>query len=121
FVPRRIDEGRAAGECAIERGTHPPVGATGNVLARYPFRARDRIHRADEGQGNPEPWLDVPQRKDVILPPEVSAVHPTTRERMVGHHDHDTLAGGAQCRHFGWQDHIFPLRNIKPWLWIPLP
>src|SRR5436309_11924013 len=23
--------------------------------------------------------------------------------------------------HFGWQDHIFPLRNIKPWLWIPLP
>src|SRR2546425_7841307 len=23
--------------------------------------------------------------------------------------------------HFGWQDHVFPLREVKSWLWIPLP
>jgi len=38
---------------------------------------------------------------------------------VVAHHP--PVSGGVHGGHFGWQDHIFPLRNIKPWLWIPLP
>src|SRR5439155_25067176 len=37
---------------------------------------------------------------------------------VVAHHP--PVSGGVHGGHFGWQDHIFPLRNIKPWLWIPL-
>src|SRR2546427_273477 len=31
------------------------------------------------------------------------------------------LSGGPHGGHFGWQDHVFPLREVKSWLWIPLP
>jgi calcineurin-like phosphoesterase family protein len=34
---------------------------------------------------------------------------------------HPLVSGGVHGGHFGWKDHLFPLRNIKPWLWIPLP
>ncbi len=34
---------------------------------------------------------------------------------------HPLRSGGAHGGHFDWKDHIFPLRAIKPWLWIPLP
>jgi hypothetical protein len=38
---------------------------------------------------------------------------------VVGHHP--LASGGPHGGHFGWQDHIFPLRALKSWLWIPLP
>ncbi len=38
---------------------------------------------------------------------------------VVGHHP--PASGGAHGGHFGWRDHVFPLRNLKSWLWIPLP
>ena len=38
---------------------------------------------------------------------------------VVAHHP--LASGGAHGGHFEWQDHVFPLRHIKPWLWIPLP
>jgi hypothetical protein len=34
---------------------------------------------------------------------------------------HPLRSGGVHGGHFGWKDHIFPLRVIKPWLWVPLP
>ena len=34
---------------------------------------------------------------------------------------HPLVSGGVHGGHFGWKDHLFPLRNIEPWLWIPLP
>jgi hypothetical protein len=39
---------------------------------------------------------------------------------VVGAH-HPLVSGGVHGGHFGWKDHLFPLRNIEPWLWIPLP
>jgi hypothetical protein len=39
---------------------------------------------------------------------------------VVGAH-HPLVSGGVHGGHFDWKDHIFPLRNIEPWLWIPLP
>ncbi len=43
-----------------------------------------------------------------------------TRAVVVVAH-HPLLSGGPHGGHFGWQDHVFPLRNLKPWLWLPLP
>jgi calcineurin-like phosphoesterase family protein len=34
---------------------------------------------------------------------------------------HPLRSGGEHGGHFHWKDHLFPLRAIKSWLWIPLP
>lgn len=34
---------------------------------------------------------------------------------------HPLVSGGVHGGHFDWKDHVFPLRAIAPWLWIPLP
>ncbi len=34
---------------------------------------------------------------------------------------HPLASGGPHGGHFGWQAHLFPLRAVKSWLWIPLP
>ena len=34
---------------------------------------------------------------------------------------HPLAAGGPHGGQFGWADNVFPLRTVKPWLWIPLP
>lgn len=38
---------------------------------------------------------------------------------VVGHHP--LASGGPHGGHFDWRDHIFPLRVLKGWLWLPLP
>ena len=42
----------------------------------------------------------------------------TRRVIVVAHHPLET--GGKHGGHFGWTDHVFPLREWKPWLWLPL-
>jgi hypothetical protein len=34
---------------------------------------------------------------------------------------HPLATGGEHGGYFGWEDHLFPLRQAVPWLWIPLP
>jgi calcineurin-like phosphoesterase family protein len=34
---------------------------------------------------------------------------------------HPLATGGEHGGYFGWEDHVFPLRQAVPWLWIPLP
>lgn len=38
---------------------------------------------------------------------------------VMGHHP--LVSGGEHGGFFDWKDHLFPLRQLKPWLWIPLP
>jgi Calcineurin-like phosphoesterase len=38
---------------------------------------------------------------------------------VVAHHPF--ASGGEHGGHFTWQEHLFPLRTVAPWLWIPLP
>jgi hypothetical protein len=38
---------------------------------------------------------------------------------VVGHHPIES--GGQHGGYFGWQRHLFPLRRLASWLWIPLP
>ena len=43
-------------------------------------------------------------------------------DRMVVIAAHHPLAsGGVHGGYFGWRDHLFPLRPVVPWLWLPLP
>lgn len=34
---------------------------------------------------------------------------------------HPLSSGGVHGGHFGWRDHLFPLRPVASWLWLPLP
>jgi hypothetical protein len=34
---------------------------------------------------------------------------------------HPLVSGGVHGGHFGLLDHLFPLRAVAPWLWLPLP
>jgi hypothetical protein len=34
---------------------------------------------------------------------------------------HPLVSGGVHGGHFGLLDHLFPLRAVVPWLWLPLP
>ncbi len=38
---------------------------------------------------------------------------------VVGHHP--LASTGRHAGYFGWKDHIFPLRNVAKWMWLPLP
>ncbi|MBI2841413.1 MAG: metallophosphoesterase [Acidobacteria bacterium] len=38
---------------------------------------------------------------------------------VLGHHP--LVSGGRHGGHFGWMDHIVPLRAWNGWLWLPLP
>lgn len=38
---------------------------------------------------------------------------------IVGHHP--MVSGGVHGGHFSVLDHLFPLRALKSWLWVPLP
>jgi hypothetical protein len=58
---------------------------------------------------------------DEIVDSIRSAIH-GARERLVvvaGHHPLAT--GGNHGGYFGWKDHLFPLLQVVPGLWIPLP
>lgn len=45
---------------------------------------------------------------------------PGGRTMIVAGH-HPVVSGGQHAGYFGWKDYFFPLRNVRPWLWIPLP
>jgi Calcineurin-like phosphoesterase len=34
---------------------------------------------------------------------------------------HPLRTGGVHGGHFGWKDHLFPLQQVAPWAWLPLP
>ncbi|HKV76003.1 MAG TPA: metallophosphoesterase [Gemmatimonadales bacterium] len=38
---------------------------------------------------------------------------------VLGHHP--LRSGGEHGGFFDWKDHLFPLRNVASWLWLPLP
>lgn len=42
------------------------------------------------------------------------------RMAVVAQH-HPMVSGGVHGGHFGWREHLFPLRAIRSSLWIPLP
>ncbi|MFC1611932.1 metallophosphoesterase [Myxococcota bacterium] len=60
---------------------------------------------------------DSPQE---VLDALLAAIDDTSRHVVVAAH-HPLVSGGPHGGHFGWLDHVFPLRHAASWLWIPLP
>jgi 3',5'-cyclic AMP phosphodiesterase CpdA len=58
-------------------------------------------------------------------PEIVDAIHTaltSAGDRLVVMAAHHPLSsGGVHGGYLGWEDHIFPLRQVVPWLWLPLP
>ncbi len=70
----------------------------------------------------PGPSSNCPSRTPAAVVDALSIALRTAGNRRVvvaGHHPLAT--GGEHGGHFSWEDHIFPLRAEKSWLWIPLP
>jgi hypothetical protein len=50
-----------------------------------------------------------------------SAVEPAEGRHLVVAGHHPLASGGEHGGFFDWKDHLFPLRNVASWLWLPLP
>jgi hypothetical protein len=49
------------------------------------------------------------------------ALHGAGERQVVVVTHHPPASGGQHGGQFGVEDHLFPLRGARPWLWIPLP
>jgi len=67
---------------------------------------------------NPE--CEAKSERDVIAALDKALASASDRHTVVAAH-HPLISGGAHGGHFGWRDHIFPLRDYSSWLWLPLP
>jgi hypothetical protein len=69
-----------------------------------------------------DPNSDCPEDAESEVVDSLHAAVAGAGGRLVGVAAHHPLAsGGVHGGHFGWKDHLFPLRNVAPWLWLPLP
>jgi hypothetical protein len=68
------------------------------------------------------PQGDCPQRDLDESLEELKDLLLTSGDRhvvVVSHHPLDTH--GIHGGFFDWKDHLFPLRHVKSWMWLPLP
>jgi len=68
----------------------------------------------------PNPECEAKTERDVIAALDKALASAGDRHTVVAAH-HPLISGGAHGGHFGWRDHIFPLRDYSSWLWLPLP
>ena len=57
---------------------------------------------------------------DVVAALGVALKDAGTRKTVVAAH-HPLVSGGPHGGHYGLREHIFPLVDFVPWLWVPLP
>jgi hypothetical protein len=69
---------------------------------------------------HPNPECSARNERDVINALGKAVASAGDRHTVVAAH-HPLISGGAHGGHFGWRDHIFPLRDYSSWLWLPLP
>ena len=87
--------------------------------------AKDSVAQAADSARKQEPTdaaRDSVDRAKKAATDSLEAARDTTLNRHViiaGHHPIES--GGQQGGYFGWQRHLFPLRRLASWLWIPLP
>ena len=58
---------------------------------------------------------------DEVVDSVRSAIHGAAGRLVVVVGHHPVATGGEHGGHFGWEDHLFPLREVNSKLWIPLP
>ena len=85
------------GKGITQRADESLIGGRAHVLPGDTARSDGRIERAHQRQRNPEPRLDVPERKDVILPTEVPAVLASRDKRMMATYDHQPARANGKA------------------------
>jgi len=68
----------------------------------------------------PESGCAAPS-EHAVLDSVRSALHTAGRRQAVVLAHHPLMSGGPHGGHFRWQDHVFPLRAWRGWMWVPLP
>ena len=70
----------------------------------------------------PGPSSSCPTRTEAqVVDALASALRGAEGRKVVVAGHHPLATGGEHGGHFTWEDHLFPLRATKSWLWIPLP
>ncbi len=69
---------------------------------------------------NPNSTCPADSELEVMDSLRVALAGAGPRRVMVLAH-HPLVSGGPHGGHFDWTDHVFPLRHLARWLWLPLP
>jgi Calcineurin-like phosphoesterase len=113
-----IGEGRVS---LLPRGGCPGP-STVDIANRVRLILLDTQWWLHQGPKPEDPTSSCPaDADDEIVDSIQSAIH-GARDRLVvvaGHHPLAT--GGNHGGYFGWKDHLFPLLQVVPGLWLPLP
>ncbi len=103
----------------------PEDGCPGPVV--HDFNATLRLVILDTQwwlQPPPKPGLSssCPARTEAeVVDALTAALRDAGNRRVVVAGHHPLATGGEHGGHFTWEDHVFPLRATKSWLWVPLP
>lgn len=112
---------KGAGRAEMEPGQGCPGPAVRDIGDRLRVILLDTqwwLHAYDR----PRQGSSCPADTDTEVLDALSAAIATASGRFVMVAAHHPLAtGGPHGGYFGWRDHIFPLRQSRSWLWIPLP
>ncbi len=73
--------------------------------------------------GFPLPQDDECQHRtpDQVLDAVEAALREAQGRHVIITAHHPPVSAGPHGGYFDWQDHVFPLREVARWLWVPLP
>jgi hypothetical protein len=96
----------------------PAVVDVGRILRLVVLDTQWWLHDGPKPQ---DPVSSCPADSEREVIDSLRATLATTGARVVVVAHHPLSSGGPHGGHFGWKDHVFPLRAVKRWLWVPLP
>jgi hypothetical protein len=87
--------------------------------------AKDSVAQAADSAKEQEPVEAVRDSLDEAKKQATDSLE-EAKDTLVNRHvivaaHHPIESGGQHGGYFGWQRHLFPLRRLASWLWIPLP
>lgn len=118
---RFIAAARDAGSALLPAGgcPGPAVVDVGTVLRLVALDTQWWLHGSVK-PADPGSTCGADSEREIIDSLRATLRTAHGRRVVVAAH-HPPESGGPHGGHFGWQDHIFPLRAAKSWLWLPLP